>query len=532
MATGLPRAVLSMTRHLLELASRDDQFRADIHALAEAVFKATAPARVAVEADRRVQNQLQTQLLKPTRGLESRLIPEPRQPHERDRDRDPLREPGVPLGELTLGQQSRPREQDPRFDAMVAASDDEAALLDVVTRCRMKAEGARWAAIRFTKIQEGVDFRVEVAPRDREVIEKAGAIPGCFLWTNTASFRPPEDLDLMEELAECFEVMAEAVILVLRLLDGSRSKRVLLAQGLDLLAETQSALRVAILRVGGSSDSDQFKVYQWIRQVANVEGHFIHRYMKLEDPAEPTRAPWTRAQIGQMMSGFEQEGQRGRKREERLKTLRFHASRLGKTDGDRYHWQKIVQTVHEMVIVDQIPPSSVDIRDALVPVWDLLPDFDDPPTGFNLAIREIDRYLEVQNAPAYSPPEEPRDLTSPEIREVANLLSGRAVLMIGGMRQPHAQTALTQAFNLSELVWFDAKEHGSNEFFRPSIARADVALVLLAIRWSSHSFGDVKADCDRLGKPLVRLPAGYNPQQVASQILAQCSDQLRQLGED
>jgi hypothetical protein len=50
--------------------------------------------------------------------------------------------------------------------------------------------------------------------------------------------------------------------------------------------------------------------------------------------------------------------------------------------------------------------------------------------------------------------------------------------------------------------------------------------VLLAIRWSSHSFGDVKRSCDRHGKPMVRLPGGYSPNQVAAQILAQCSGRL------
>ena len=49
---------------------------------------------------------------------------------------------------------------------------------------------------------------------------------------------------------------------------------------------------------------------------------------------------------------------------------------------------------------------------------------------------------------------------------------------------------------------------------------------LLAIRWSSHGFGEVKDFCDRYGKPLVRLPGGYNPNQVAHQILTQIGDRL------
>ncbi len=50
--------------------------------------------------------------------------------------------------------------------------------------------------------------------------------------------------------------------------------------------------------------------------------------------------------------------------------------------------------------------------------------------------------------------------------------------------------------------------------------------MLLAIRWSSHSFGDVKRFCDRYGKPMVRLPGGYSPNQVAAQVLMQVSGQL------
>ena len=50
---------------------------------------------------------------------------------------------------------------------------------------------------------------------------------------------------------------------------------------------------------------------------------------------------------------------------------------------------------------------------------------------------------------------------------------------------------------------------------------APVDAVLLAIRWSSHSYGDVKGICDKYGKEFFRLPAGYNPNQVAHQLLQQ-----------
>ena len=98
--------------------------------------------------------------------------------------------------------------------------------------------------------------------------------------------------------------------------------------------------------------------------------------------------------------------------------------------------------------------------------------------------------------------------------------------MIGGNRRRESQESWRKSLGLKDLVWIETKEHQAVEAFEPLIARSDVAVVLLAIRWSSHSFGDVKEFCDRYGKPLVRLPGGYNPAQVAAQILAQCSGRL------
>lgn len=110
---------------------------------------------------------------------------------------------------------------------------------------------------------------------------------------------------------------------------------------------------------------------------------------------------------------------------------------------------------------------------------------------------------------------------------MARLLEGRSMVLIGGDRRPGSHQALKDAFGLRELIWIETREHQSIDGFEPYVAQPDVAVVVLAIRWSSHSFGEVRAFCDRHGKPLVRLPGGYNPNQVAAQIMAQCSERLR-----
>ena len=164
-----------------------------------------------------------------------------------------------------------------------------------------------------------------------------------------------------------------------------------------------------------------------------------------------------------------------------------------------------------------------------MPIIDDVPDLDDPPRGFQRVLQEIDRYLASRSLPVEtSVQHEP----AAEVKEVAQLLSGRSVVLIGGMHRREAQQTLERAFGLDSLFWIETKEHQSVESFAPVILRPEVALVLLAIRWSSHGFGEVRHLCERHGKPLVRLPGGYNTNQVATQILAQVSDQLRAARKD
>jgi hypothetical protein len=159
-----------------------------------------------------------------------------------------------------------------------------------------------------------------------------------------------------------------------------------------------------------------------------------------------------------------------------------------------------------------------------MPVIDVMPDRQEVTGGFRLLLREIDRYLATR-----APEARPGTVPAPteEVKAAARLLAGKGLALIGGKRRREAEESLRKAFGLRSVWWVETKEHQSVESFEPVVARPEVALVLLAIRWSSHAFGDVKTSCDRHGKPLVRLPGGYSPNQVASQVLAQCSEQLQ-----
>jgi hypothetical protein len=205
-----------------------------------------------------------------------------------------------------------------------------------------------------------------------------------------------------------------------------------------------------------------------------------------------------------------------------LERIRRHQEAIAHDCPSEDTWAEIIDAVNRLIEAGT-PPSSRDLRELLLPIIEDFPDRDDLPQSFRLVLRELDRYLATRPAPADQPTVQ--DQTR-EVKEVARLLAGQRVVLIGGDRRRDAQEALRQAFGLAAVFWIATREHQSFETFEPLIARPDVALVLLAIRWSSHGFGEVRHLCDRHGKPLVRLPGGFNPNQVATQILAQCSAQL------
>lgn len=392
----------------------------------------------------------------------------------------------------------------------------------IENRCRLKARGARWAAERRRRLNEGADYHEEIEPRDREIIETARAIPDCFLWMNHPSGPAPAILATYEDVAGSFETVAAGVALVRDLLEAPDGPRDGFEQALDLLAEAQSTLRSSVNVIDGGNDSDQTRIYQWLKNTASEQQIFIQRYMRVDDPADAGSWPQVRARIDALHGKHQSSRDQGRKQQARLKRIRYHLKVLQAGTGTAHDWEVIATTVDELV-TDGLPPSNRELRELLLPVLEDVPELDPAPPGFVLALREADRYLaERPGAEAEAAPSQP----SREVQEVAGLLRGKCMVLIGGECRPHSQAALENAFDLEELVWVEAREHESLDKFEPSVARPDVAVVVLAIRWSSHSYGDVKIFCERYGKPLVRLPAGYNPNQVAANILSQCSGRL------
>jgi len=386
----------------------------------------------------------------------------------------------------------------------------------IEARCRLKAEGARWAAARSRGIRDGINYYAEIEPKDREIIDKAKGLENCFLWMNHSSAPVPTDLQCWEDVAGCFDAVALVVAILRQVLDKGDEYRGFLEKAIDLTAEAQSALRIAVDMVEAKPDNDQIALFNWLRQMATEQQIYIQRFMRLDDPADPTQWNDLQERIGRLDAEIDEIRNRGKLRTKVLKQAQYHARIIRDHKGTEHDWKKVVEAIDSLVS-QGTPPSNTDLRDMLVPIADDLPDALELPEGFQRVLQEVDRHLAAQTPAA---PQFPRDI-SEEVRKAACLYRGKTLVLIGGDRRSNAHDALKSALGLKELIWISTREHESTDYFVPYIARADVDAVLLAIRWSSHSYGDVKGICDKYGKEFFRLPAGYNPNQVAHQLLQQ-----------
>jgi hypothetical protein len=443
------------------------------------------------------------------------------------------REPSESIVKLAAALWSTPSEPAPPAPALAhpegalswtsrQVTDEDLPLVEA--RCRLKAEGAHWARTRQERLRGGADFYTEIDPQDRAIIARAKALPDCFLWMCHRDGPVPADLTLYDDLAGCFETAALALSMLRSVLANASGDREALEVALDLTAEAQSSIRGAIAAMNGDTDEDQFKIYSWLRATAAEEQILIRRYMRRDDVADPKGWQALQERIHQFDERVKKVKNRDKRQRGLFNRIQYHLKRIhAEPSGEHEHdWLKIVETVDELV-TDGLPPSNRELRDVMLPLVDSIPESIELPKNVGLVVREIDRYVSSR------PPKVDPGANAPQtedVRRARELLKGRAMVMIGGERRPLAADALTEALGLSELLWVETREHQTHSVFEPLVAREDVAAVILAIRWSSHGFGEVKEFCDKYGKPLVRLPAGYNPNQVAFHLLSQVGDRL------
>jgi hypothetical protein len=413
----------------------------------------------------------------------------------------------------------------------------------IAERCRLKAEAARWAAARRRKLTEGADLAYDIDPIDRDLIARAKMLPECFLWMIYRDAAASVQDETFENLAGCFDAAGASAAMLHQLMqEPGYEQSDFFEKALELAAEAQSALRIAASETGYYNDGDQVKIFSWLRAIGADRQILIQRFMRKDDPADPTIWRDIQVRITRTDELLQHAQNRDKRQHNLLNKARYHlkliqndpqgaaeysAATLPGTTNDQdrrndQHWRKIFSTVDE--IVEQgMAPSAVELRDLLLPVLEQIPEEIELSQTLRAVLIEIDRYLA-------SRPNEQVILDSngptPEVSKVAELLRSQAIVLIGGERRLAAAEAIKSAFGIKELIWLEGRDQAYT-FFEPEIARPDVVVVLLAIRWSRHGFGEIREFCEHYGKPLVRLPGGYNPNQIAHHILNQVGERLQ-----
>jgi len=250
----------------------------------------------------------------------------------------------------------------------------------------------------------------------------------------------------------------------------------------------------------------------------------IRHFMRRDDPANPKAWGQLQKRVQQIEDKLQSIKHRSKRQRSLNSKLRYHLKLICDNLGqDRsYDWQKVMESVEDMVN-EGLPPSNRELRDLFLPVLDDIPESLELSKNFKLVLREIDLFLAAR--PTKIELSEITSTPTEEVRRAAELLRGQTIVLIGGDRRPMAVEALTTAFELKELIWVEGRDQTYADF-EPQVARADVAVVILAIRWSRHGFGEVKEFCDKYNKLLVRLPGGYSPNQLAFHIVSQVGDRL------
>lgn len=405
--------------------------------------------------------------------------------------------------------------------------------LEVVSaRSRLKAEACRWAMERRQLLEDGAEFMEEIRPRDAALVERGRGIRDCYLWMLDPYAQLPDD-DALERVAGCYEALCTVADLARDMVSAGETVSPAAKDLYYLLAEGQSGLRAGLVAIGVRPDRDQIDSFSWLRDRTFAQRVFIDRHMKLEDPADPAnweelkeraerlRSSWAAARSGDKeLAGLKQKA-------------KYHSQRLlaGSIGEDaRHDWEELFGAVEGM-IQRGLPATSKEVTDPLLELVDQAPaelELNDHERRALEAARKRKGLLEATAERIAQEEEEESGEPGPEVKEAEALLRGKVVVLIGGDRRPGAAEALERALGLEELRWVETRPHEPVSHFESDVSRADVDVVMLAIRWTSHSHGEVQKMCEQHGKPFVRLPGGYGPSQVALQVMGQISDRLRE----
>ena len=197
-------------------------------------------------------------------------------------------EGGEVLAQRTLTPQ--PSRRDFQREGVSANHPAEGVHLElIVKRARWKAEACRFAIRRRSAAQSDGEADVLLA-EEKDLRARREELEDCYAWMLDSPRPLPKD-QRVEEVALCYDVVARAAELCLALEAEGALTPVPVPDLLFLLAESQSSLLTALAHCDLRGDSDQRDLFLWLKEQTTRHRVYVDRHMRLDDPADSTKAP-------------------------------------------------------------------------------------------------------------------------------------------------------------------------------------------------------------------------------------------------
>lgn len=274
-------------------------------------------------------------------------------------------------------------------------------------RLLLKIEASRWALERDRLLKNSVNFQTEIEPKDHNLLARARELTNCYLWMNNPETAPVIATETYEMLADAYSAAACCVGFMrqlIELVDRSPKSEILnriLRDALYITATAQSALRRVTYDVSGREDQDQIRIHRWLTFLTKRYGIYVNRHMKKDSLAPKDRIYVIPDYIARLRKEVEKLGQRQKILTEGFRRIQYHASRMTSENGNDYDWNKIIETVDELVDAG-IPANDERFKTALkdiLPSLKTVPPYKEHPFFINV-LMELDYWHEneVQKA--------------------------------------------------------------------------------------------------------------------------------------